>query len=311
MKIVVTGSAGRLGSGVARALLAAGHEVVATDVRLPTEPTPEVRVVDLCHIDAVRELMQGAEAVCHLGNLPGFGGAPGATPIGRSKGFINNTATNYNVFLAATEAGVRRIVYASSIQAYGCCGYTSTNGPGIFSRPQYLPLDEDHPLNPVDAYPLSKAVGESIAASFCQALPDLTAWSMRFSGIAMPRPPRPPEARPPQPAPPQGAAPPGGAPRKYVPGAGPTLGSLCTWVHMEDAVRATVLACGLDRPGHTPLNILAQTSRPAWSPEALTAIFGAVPPFRRTMVPEEPLISPERAERLLGFRAEHRQAEQR
>src|SRR5688500_3554137 len=109
MKIVVTGSAGRLGSRVGRALAAAGHEVIATDVREPQEPMPGLRIADLQQIDAARELVQGADAVCHLGNLPGL------APVGRSKGFINNTSVNYNMFLAATEAGVRRMVYASSI----------------------------------------------------------------------------------------------------------------------------------------------------------------------------------------------------
>src|SRR5688500_855866 len=199
MKVVVTGVAGRLGSRVAAALVAAGHEVVASDVRVADEAVAgavPLRVVDLCQIEPVRELVQGADVVCHLGNLPG------TNYSGRSKGFINNTAANYNVFLAATEAGVRRMVYASSIQAYGCFGFTSGDGPGSFTRPQYLPTDEHPPLHPAAAYPLSKANGEFIAASCCRALPDLTVWSLRYTGMRMPKPSQatPP---PPRPAPPQ------------------------------------------------------------------------------------------------------------
>ncbi|HEV7299574.1 MAG TPA: NAD(P)-dependent oxidoreductase [Tepidisphaeraceae bacterium] len=285
MKVVVTGSAGLLGSRVTAALMVDGHDVVATDVRAPDgEAAATTRVIDLCQIEAVRELVTGADVVCHLGNLPS------TVPSGRSKGYINNTAANYNVYLAATEAGVRRIVYASSVQAYGCFGFTSAPGDGNFTPPRYLPLDEDHPLQPADAYPLSKATGEWIAASFCRAIPDLTAWSLRFTGIRVPQPPRPPHFGP-----------------RNKHGVSPRLmlGGMCTWVHMDDAIRATVLACAADRPGHTPLNIVAQTSRPAWTPEALAALYGSVPEFRRPVLPEQSLVSGDRAEQLLGFRAAH------
>lgn len=289
MKVLVTGSTGRLGSRVAAALVAAGHEVVATDVRAPAEVTGATasvvatRVADLCQFDAARELVRGVDVVCHLGNLPNMPAS------GRAAGFMNNTIANYNAFLAATEAGVRRIVYASSVQAYGCLGYTSGDGPGGFTAPLYLPLDEDHPLRPADAYPLSKANGEYIAESFCRALPGLTAWSLRYTGIRVPRPPT------------------DGPKRKWE--LGPlhaVLGSMCTWVHVDDAVRVTVLACGADRPGHTALNVVAQTSSPPWTEEALAATFGAVPPFRRHVPAGQALVCGDRAEQLLGFRAEHR-----
>ncbi|HLB98157.1 MAG TPA: NAD(P)-dependent oxidoreductase, partial [Acetobacteraceae bacterium] len=57
-------------------------------------------------------------------------------------------------------AGVRRVVSFSSECAVGQCFQR------VARPPHYLPIDEDHPLEPQDAYSLSKQLGESIAAGF-------------------------------------------------------------------------------------------------------------------------------------------------
>ena len=254
MKVIVTGSTGRLGSALTDAFISAGHDVIPVDVRPPEVATTiPTRVIDLSQIDGLHDLMRGADVICHLGNLPG------TQHSGRSKGFINNAAVNYNVFLAATEAGVRRIVYGSSVQAYGCFGHTSEHGPGVIVPPRYLPLDEDHPLHAADAYPLSKANGEWIAASFCRGIADLTVWSLRYTGVQFLPLPQP-------------------NPRDGLP-APPTmiLGSMATWVHIDDAIRATIMACSTDRPGHNPLNIVAPTGRRPWSEDVLVTAYGALP----------------------------------
>jgi len=238
--------------------------------------------MDLAVPENAVSLMSGVEAVCHLGNLPGFGGR------GRAEGYLNNTASNYNVFLAATQAGVRRIVYASSVQAYGCFGFSSGEGQGFVTPPLYLPIDEDHPLQVTDAYPLSKACGEWIGESFCRAHPDLTVWSLRYSAIYLPAHLR--------------------QPKPLLPGqkhpSRTLLGSLGTLIHVSDATRATVLALNKDRPGHTAVNIVASPSKHAWSIDALTEAYGRPPVFKRPLQPTDPLITGERAELLLSFRAQ-------
>lgn len=276
MRILVTGSSGRLGQRVVGVAREMGHDVVPVDMRPPAEDDRgDTRIADLCNFEGLPKLFEGIDAVCHLGNLPGFG------EVGRSRGYLNNTATNYNVFLAADQAGVRRVVYASSIQSYGCMGGASgPPKPDRISAPLYLPLDEDHPLQPVEAYPLSKATGEWIGEGFCRQQADRTAWSLRFTSIRTgprPRRVRPPDWRP------------------WL------LASFFSWIHVDDAARATVLAAQAERFGHTPLNIVAPTSLRPWSEQALIDVYGHLPPFRRPLACDEALVSGERAQAVLGF----------
>jgi nucleoside-diphosphate-sugar epimerase len=276
--MVVTGSSGKLGSVVVQDLLSAGHEVVPIDVRPPSHPAPlETHVVDLTRVDALVPLFRGAQAICHLGNLPGIEKWP------LTDGFINNVGANHAVFEAALSVGIRKIAYASSIQAYGVL--PNPWRPIKPSTPRYLPIDEDHPLLPADAYPLSKAMGEWTVESFCRQEPQLQAFSLRFTFIARPRSDPQKPHRPSKPPP-------------YI------GGSLLTRVQVQDAARACRLACEVERRGHTPLNILASQSATAWESDWIRELYGTLPEFRRALGPMDPLFSAERAREILGFQAE-------
>ncbi len=283
MRIAVTGSAGRLGKQCVRSLQEAGHEVLAIDVRRPEDGSAaDTKVVDLNVFEGLADLFGGCEAIVHLGNHPAFG------HVGRAKGFANNTISNHNVFLAAGEAGVGRIVNASSVQAYGVCSGASGLG-GTFSTPLYFPIDESHPLLPADAYPLSKAGSEWILESFCRRRPELRAWSMRFTGVQT-------HDRKQNPS---------SAKYLSVPPEAQFRGSLNTFIDVEDAARAVRLCCESDRPaGHTALNIVAPRSRRPWSEEIIIKAYGMMPPLRRPITTDDALICGKRAEELIGFRAE-------
>lgn len=279
MRILVTGSSGRLGQRVVRTAREMGHEVIPVDIQPPPgETDSDTRIIDLTKVEGLPKLFDGVDAICHLGNQPAF------FQMTRSAGYLNNTAANYNVFLAADQVGIQRIVYASSVQAYGClAGASGPPFPNLHSNPQYLPIDEDHPLLPADAYPLSKAGGEWIAESFCRQRPGRTVWSLRYTAIR------------------------DGEPRsrqRSGDGRPALLGSLFTWIHVDDAARATVLALQTERPGHTPLNILSPTSARPWTPEMLIDAYGQLPEFRRPLTGDDALLTCERAAQLLGFRAQ-------
>ena len=66
----------------------------------------------------------------------------------------------YNVVDAAIKMGGKKIIFASSETTYGICFADGER------KPDYLPIDEEHPTVPEDSYAMSKVVNEVTAKSF-------------------------------------------------------------------------------------------------------------------------------------------------
>lgn len=148
--ILVTGSAGRVGSRVARQLLDKGHHVTGFDLRASGITHPAYREV-LGGFDdraAAREAVQGTEAILHLGAFMSW------LPADRDRLFLANVEGTR--VLLEEVAGVKpnRLVFASSGEVYP------------ENVPDYQPIDEDHPLKPRSPYGLSKLLGEEIVRFF-------------------------------------------------------------------------------------------------------------------------------------------------
>ncbi|HEY3668061.1 MAG TPA: NAD(P)-dependent oxidoreductase [Polyangiaceae bacterium] len=177
MKVLVTGAAGKLGSAVCAHLLGHGYEVTATDHKHREGLKAKLVLADLRDDIAVYGLLEGCEAVVHLGNHPNLHAGPSPQRL-----IAENTAMNANVFRAALDIGVRRIVFASSVQAM----LKMTNGMRVdtpFEIP-YLPLDGAAPANPgSNFYGLSKVFGERMLQELSGAQPELAATSLRFPGL--------------------------------------------------------------------------------------------------------------------------------
>ena len=90
-----------------------------------------------------------------------------------------NILSTYNVLEAATRLGVRSIVFASSETTYGICFAQGER------RPLYVPVDEDHPTVPEDAYAMSKAAGEVTARSF-HARTGADVYGLRINNVIEP-----------------------------------------------------------------------------------------------------------------------------
>ncbi len=137
--VVVTGAAGRIGRTVA-AGLATRWDLRLTDAR----PPDGVAALDVSDLDACRAAFAGADAVVHLAADP----SPDAT-------FEDLLAPNlvgpYAVARAAAEAGVRRLVLASSLHAVS----------GLPRTVQRRPADAPRPAN---LYGASKAWSEAVGA---------------------------------------------------------------------------------------------------------------------------------------------------
>jgi UDP-glucose 4-epimerase len=155
MKALVTGGAGFIGTHLVKALVAAGDEVVVLDNlrrgdrarldaigRAARGGALHVIEGDVRDRDTVRAATTGVERVYHLAAQSNVLGA--VSDLDYS--FTSNVVGTYNVLVAAREAAVGRIVFSSSREVYG--------------EVDQVPVAEDRPLNPKNAYGASKVAGE-------------------------------------------------------------------------------------------------------------------------------------------------------
>lgn len=153
MKLLITGGGGRLGRWVVEELRNDYEVVVAGLEEAPPDAvSPGVRYeqADLTDAQAVARVADGAEAIVHLAAFP--------SPIGREPEnvFANNILSTFNIVEAAIRQGARKIIYSSSGSALGFAFRFRD------IVPDYMPMDEEHPLRPQDAYGLSKWLGEEV-----------------------------------------------------------------------------------------------------------------------------------------------------
>lgn len=171
MRILITGSQGRIGHFVVPAL-EADHELVLLDIQ--PEPETKHRYIqgDLCDESVAVRATEGVDAVIHLA----------ANPHPTPETYQRNTVGTWNLCTAAAAAAVRRIAFASSINAYGQGRYKI--GSKLFPPP-YLPIDENVPCFPDDGYGLSKLANEEVLRGFSDAY-GIAAYCFRLPGVWRP-----------------------------------------------------------------------------------------------------------------------------
>lgn len=148
--VLVTGSAGRIGRAAVRELKARGHRVRGFDL-VPTPGADESLTADLTDAAAVRQAAQGAQTLIHLA----------ATPDDDdflTKLVPNNIIGVHHVLEAARQAGVRRLVLASSGQVVW---WQRFSGP--------LPIGTDVQPTPRGWYAAGKVFLEAAGRSYAEA----------------------------------------------------------------------------------------------------------------------------------------------
>ncbi|MFH0179541.1 NAD-dependent epimerase/dehydratase family protein [Streptomyces cacaoi] len=148
--VLLTGAAGGLGTLMRDLLPAYGYELRLLDLR-PIEDAPEAIVADLADRDAVREAVRGVDAIIHLAGISLE--APFEKILGA------NIAGTYNLYEAAREEGVQRVVFASSNHAVGFT--PRPRADASLDEGELIPIDT--PRRPDTFYGLSKSFGEDLA----------------------------------------------------------------------------------------------------------------------------------------------------
>jgi nucleoside-diphosphate-sugar epimerase len=187
MRIFFTGGSGKAGRHVIPYLLDRGHRVLNAD-RVPldhpgvdnlrVELTDSGQVFNaLTSLAALDELDAPErpvfDAVVHFAALPRILIEPD------NETYRVNTISTYNVIEAAVKLGIRKIVFASSETTYGICFAEGE------VRPDYLPVDEEHPTVPHDSYAMSKVANEVTARSF-QARSRFDIYGLRINNVIEP-----------------------------------------------------------------------------------------------------------------------------
>lgn len=148
MKLVLTGAAGRLGSYLREPLTAICDELVSTDIAddIGTLYPGETFVrADLAEMDQIAPVLEGADMVIH------FGAIVDEKPFEELLG--PNFVGSYNIWEAGYKAGVRRIIYASSIHAVG-----------MHLKSDFIGTDAEH--RPDTFYGLAKCFTEDLGRMY-------------------------------------------------------------------------------------------------------------------------------------------------
>jgi nucleoside-diphosphate-sugar epimerase len=295
MRIAITGAAGWLGRYVTTALEPA-HEILLIDSiapneatifdpsspdgrrRVPLTPTWPYHQVDIRDEAGMKAALEDVEVVVHLAAWP-----TGAWDLARST-MSTNVMGTFNVFETGRVLGVRRIVSASSINAFGTFFWRISGLPPVRRS---LPLVEDEPVVPEDPYSLSKAITELMSATYARAFP-IEAVNLRFAGVW--------------------------SEQKYAEtlerGLPPTeawADDLFQWVHPLDVAQAVSRAALADKVVAVPMTVAAADTR---APEPTMDLLAR---FRPDLVPYvgEPLpgraslLSIARARMFLGYAPAH------
>jgi nucleoside-diphosphate-sugar epimerase len=187
MKVLVTGSSGRLGPYVVAELERAGHDPTLFSRRAPSAALSHLPWVEgdiRSFEDCEKAVRGGFDAIQHLAAQPWPTDHPREQEAAKERGIPFDTTMQSNVMglyyllQAALRADVGIFVMTGSNCALGH-GYRISDRPFPF---QYLPIDETHPPDVEDSYSYSKLTGELLLESYTHAY-GMRTYAVRAAGI--------------------------------------------------------------------------------------------------------------------------------
>jgi nucleoside-diphosphate-sugar epimerase len=161
MRLAITGATGRIGSALVRHALEAGCEVRAADVRFQAAFPAPLTLTNLLDKSLLCSLLEGADAVVHLANAWNGHMPDTARTVSEA------TEMNSRLMATAVEMGVKRIIFASSVQVSAGTGIIEERCWPVQKQIAYLPMDGSLPARPSNGYALSKSVAEQVLRFHC------------------------------------------------------------------------------------------------------------------------------------------------
>ena len=144
-RVLITGAGGRIGGSLAE-LLRDRYDLrlIYRNQRPAEPPVADWRTVDLEDLPALTDAMEGIDAVVHMAADP-------TVDATWESVLHNNIIGTYNVYEAARQAGVPKIIFASTNHVMG-----------MYDRDGMWPIFADQPIRPDSLYGVSKAFGEAL-----------------------------------------------------------------------------------------------------------------------------------------------------
>ncbi len=208
-----------------------------------------------------------------------FAAIPRILVTGDNECYRTNVMGTYNVIDAALKAGVRKIIFASSETTYGVCFWDGEK------KPDYLPIDEEHPTLPQDSYAMSKVVNEATARSF-QARSGADIYGLRINNVIEPH-----EYRENFPA--------------YIADPSLRLRNIFAYIDARDLGQMVECCLQTDGLGFEVFNVSNNDHSVAAQTGELVERFYKGVPVTKEMGPDETFYSNDKAKRLVGFAPKH------
>ena len=163
MKILVTGADGFIGSHLSEALVKKGHEVTAfvyynafnsfgwlDNIDEKIKKSLKIFPGDIRDENLVRKAIKDCDVIINLAALIGI-----PYSYNSPKSYLETNAQGtLNILQSAKDYGIKKVIHTSTSEVYGTA--------------KYIPIDEEHVIEPKNPYMASKYLGEMISEKFCQ-----------------------------------------------------------------------------------------------------------------------------------------------
>ena len=288
MRVFFTGGSGKAGRHAVQHLVETGHRVVNGDMVPLGRPGVTDLRVDLSDSGQVFNALSGyagfdelepGTGVPHYDAVVHFAAIPAILVRPDNETYRINALSTYNVIDAAVKLGIPKVIFASSETTYGICFAEGE------VKPEYVPIDEDHPTVPHDSYAMSKVVNEVTARSF-QARTGIDIYGLRINNVIEPH-----EYETKFPA--------------FV--ADPSLRRRNIFAYIDARDLGHMVDCCLrtDGLGYEVFNVSNDDTSVAIPSDEVYERFYAGVPLRREMGRYETFYANDKAKRLVGFTPRH------